>query len=81
MNALNIAEYTHTLGLQAKTASAQMARAPAAIKNKALLALARLLQSAHTVDGIVKGLKAPDWPQDGWQALSRLALQMCKLAR
>ena len=44
-------------------------------------ALARLLQSAHTVDGIVKGLKAPDWPQDGWQALSRLALQMCKLAR
>ena len=44
MNALNIAEYTHTLGLQAKTASAQMARAPAAIKNKALLALARLLR-------------------------------------
>ncbi|QJY34633.1 glutamate-5-semialdehyde dehydrogenase [Diaphorobacter sp. JS3050] len=44
MNALNIAEYTHTLGLQAKTASAQMARAPAAIKNNALLALARLLR-------------------------------------
>ncbi|WP_287925665.1 glutamate-5-semialdehyde dehydrogenase [Diaphorobacter sp.] len=44
MNALNIAEYTHTLGLQAKTASAQMARAPAAIRNKALLALARLLR-------------------------------------
>ena len=44
MNALNIAEYTHTLGLQAKTASALMARAPAAIKNKALLALARLLR-------------------------------------
>ena len=44
MNALNIAEYTQTLGLQAKTASALMARAPAAIKNKALLALARLLR-------------------------------------
>lgn len=44
-------------------------------------ALARLLQSAHTVDGIVKGLKVPDWPQDGWQSLLRLALQMCKLAR
>ena len=44
-------------------------------------ALARLLQSAHTVDGIVKGLKVPDWPQDGWQALQRLALQMCRLAR
>ncbi|MBS0390660.1 MAG: glutamate-5-semialdehyde dehydrogenase [Proteobacteria bacterium] len=45
MNALNIAEYTQTLGLQAKTASALMARAPAAIKNKALLALARLLRA------------------------------------
>ena len=33
-----------TLGSQAKTASAQMARAPAAIKNKALLALAGLLR-------------------------------------
>ncbi len=44
MNALNLAEYTHTLGLQAKAASAGMARAPAAIKNKALLALARLLR-------------------------------------
>ena len=44
MNALNVAETTHTLGLQAKTASALMAKAPAAIKNKALLALARLLR-------------------------------------
>jgi glutamate-5-semialdehyde dehydrogenase len=44
MNALNVAETTHTLGLQAKTASALMARAPAAIKNKALKALARLLR-------------------------------------
>ncbi len=42
-------------------------------------ALARLLQSAHTVDGIVKGLKSPDWPTDGWQALQRLALQLCRL--
>ena len=32
------------LGQQAKTASALMARAPAAIKNKALLALAALLR-------------------------------------
>ena len=44
MNALNVAETTHTLGLQAKTASALMAKAPAAIKNKALKALARLLR-------------------------------------
>lgn len=39
--------------------------------------LARLLQAAHQVDGIVKGLKQPDWPTDGWQALQRLALQLC----
>ncbi len=44
MNALNIAEYTHALGAQAKSASAQMACAPAAIRNKALKALARLLR-------------------------------------
>jgi len=43
--------------------------------------LSRLLQSAHTVDGIVKGLKVPDWPQNAWQALQRLALQMSRLAR
>ncbi|GAB2545478.1 glutamate-5-semialdehyde dehydrogenase [Simplicispira piscis] len=44
MNALNVSEYTQTLGLQAKVASALMAKAPAAIKNKALRALARLLR-------------------------------------
>ena len=43
-------------------------------------ALARLLQSAHLVDGIVKGLKVPDWPQEPWQALQRLALQLGKVA-
>ena len=42
-------------------------------------ALARLLQSAHWVDGIVKGLNVPDWPQEPWQALQRLALQLGKL--
>ncbi|PWW46732.1 glutamate-5-semialdehyde dehydrogenase [Melaminivora alkalimesophila] len=44
MNALNIAEYTQTLGLQAKAASFLMARAPAAAKAAALRALARLLR-------------------------------------
>lgn len=44
-------------------------------------ALDRLLQAAHQVDGIVKGLKLPDWPADGWQALHRLALQVCRLVR
>lgn len=40
--------------------------------------LARLLQAAHKVDGIVKGLKQPDWPADGWQALHRLASLLCE---
>ena len=31
--------------------------------------LANLLQAAHQVDGVVKGLKRPDWPVDPWQAL------------
>jgi DNA polymerase-3 subunit delta len=40
-------------------------------------ALENLLHGAHLVDGIVKGLKAPGWPTDGWQALHRLALDLC----
>ncbi|MBC5764074.1 DNA polymerase III subunit delta [Ramlibacter albus] len=41
-------------------------------------ALDNLLNAAHTVDGIVKGLKAPGWPNDGWQALHRLAMDLCR---
>src|SRR3990167_1647309 len=69
MNALNVAEYTHSLGLEAKTASALMAKAPAAIKNKALKALARLLRenvAALQIDNakdleraVVNGLSEP----------------------
>ena len=44
MNALNIAEYSQTLGLQARAASALMARADTAVKNAALRSLARLLR-------------------------------------
>ena len=40
--------------------------------------LARLLRAAHIVDGICKGLKQPDWPATGWQALQRLALMLCR---
>jgi len=40
-------------------------------------ALAKLLSAAHKVDGIVKGLKQPDWPANGWQALHRLAGMVC----
>ncbi|MDD0810815.1 DNA polymerase III subunit delta [Curvibacter sp. RS43] len=43
--------------------------------------LASLLQAAHAVDGIVKGLKRPDWPSDNWQALQRLAGMLCTLCR
>jgi len=69
MNALNIAEYTASLGMQAKVASALMARATAAIKNKALRALARrlresvaALQEANARDlaqAVQAGLAAP----------------------
>jgi DNA polymerase III subunit delta len=41
--------------------------------------LAELLLAAHVVDGIVKGLKQADWPQDSWQALHRLAQMLCSL--
>jgi DNA polymerase-3 subunit delta len=40
--------------------------------------LAELLQSAHLVDGIVKGLKQPNWPTNNWQALHRLAMRLCQ---
>ena len=45
MNAPNVAEYTQTLGLQAKQASAVMARATAAAKAEALRGLAGLLRA------------------------------------
>ena len=45
MNALNLAEYTQTLGLQARAASALMAKSPTAAKNAALLTLASLLRA------------------------------------
>jgi len=69
MNAINISDYTQTLGLQAKVASAQMAKASAAIKNKALKRLAVLLRAnvqALQVDNaqdieraVASGLAAP----------------------
>ncbi|QHI98689.1 DNA polymerase III subunit delta [Xylophilus rhododendri] len=40
--------------------------------------LATLLQDAHKVDGIVKGLPQEGWPANGWQALMRLALRLCR---
>ncbi|MDP3883694.1 DNA polymerase III subunit delta [Hydrogenophaga sp.] len=40
--------------------------------------LAGFLQDAHQVDGVVKGLKRPDWPAAPWQALQLLALRLCR---
>ena len=40
--------------------------------------LTHLLNAAHKVDGICKGLKQPDWPASGWQSLHRLAAMMCE---
>ena len=36
--------------------------------------LAHLVEAASICDGIIKGLKHPDWPLDGWAALKRLML-------
>jgi DNA polymerase-3 subunit delta len=38
--------------------------------------LSRWLEDAHLVDGIVKGLKAPGWPADPWQALHQMAMKV-----
>jgi DNA polymerase-3 subunit delta len=40
--------------------------------------LARWLDDAHAVDGIVKGLKVPSWPADPWQALQQLAMKVAR---
>jgi DNA polymerase-3 subunit delta len=37
-------------------------------------ALDRLVVAASLCDGIVKGLRRPDWPEDPWLALQRLVL-------
>ena len=46
MNALNVAEYIQTLGLQARQASTRMSAASTSTKNKALRALARMLRDS-----------------------------------
>ena len=43
--------------------------------------LEELLQAAHRVDGIIKGLKQTDWPASGWQSLHRLAMLLCQACR
>jgi DNA polymerase-3 subunit delta len=43
--------------------------------------LAHLLDAASVCDGIVKGLRHPDWPADPWDSLRRLALLVLELSR
>jgi DNA polymerase-3 subunit delta len=43
-------------------------------------ALAALVEAAMACDGVVKGLRHPDWPLDAWQALRRLMLMMLQAA-
>ena len=38
--------------------------------------VAKWLDDAHTVDGIVKGLKVPGWPGDPWGALHQMAMRV-----
>ena len=38
--------------------------------------VAELLVGAQVCDGLVKGLKHPDWPADPWQGLRRLVLML-----
>ena len=40
---------------------------------------ARLLGAASVCDGLIKGLKHPDWPLDPWQALQRLILMTMEM--
>jgi DNA polymerase III subunit delta len=38
--------------------------------------LAHLVQAASLCDGLVKGLRQPDWPSEPWDGLKRLALMV-----
>ena len=49
----------------------QIERAAALLGQRALT---RLVSAASTCDGIAKGLKRSDWPDDPWEALRRLIL-------
>ena len=39
-------------------------------------ALGALLEAAQVCDGLIKGLKHPDWPNEPWHALKRLVLML-----
>jgi DNA polymerase-3 subunit delta len=39
-------------------------------------AVAQLVDAAQVCDGLVKGLKHPDWPVEPWEGLKRLVLML-----
>ena len=41
-------------------------------------AVAHLVEAAQVCDGLVKGLRHPDWPADPWDGLKRLVLMVCE---
>ncbi len=41
--------------------------------------LGKWLDDAHTVDGIVKGLKSDGWPSEPWQALQQMAMRVTRV--
>lgn len=43
--------------------------------------LDRLVAAASTCDGLIKGLRHPDWPQDPWEGLQRLVLLTLEVLR
>ncbi|MBX3635320.1 MAG: DNA polymerase III subunit delta [Rubrivivax sp.] len=42
--------------------------------------LAHLLEAASVCDGVCKGLRHPEWPDEAWEALRRLVLTMLQSA-
>jgi DNA polymerase-3 subunit delta len=42
--------------------------------------VAHLVEAAQVCDGLVKGLKHPDWPSDPWDGLKRLVLMVAEHA-
>jgi DNA polymerase-3 subunit delta len=40
--------------------------------------VAHLVEAAQVCDGLVKGLRHPDWPDDPWDGLKRLVLMVCE---
>ncbi len=45
-----------------------------------MTSVAELVEAAQVCDGLVKGLKHPNWPDDPWGGLQRLALMVCERA-